>query len=194
MALSRSRKRFVLAGAATAIAIALAVQFTSPLFADGGDATLIHACVKKANGQVRIVGPDDTCLPSESSLHWVAGAPGNTAGSIMVHGVTAGAGGDPVVFVHYGGGIPVYRAPRAGVIQNTRVLIRANTYNGDTPVTLMVNGLATPISTVIPAGSTGSIDVPGTSSIADGDQISVVLDRGASSSGSLELSVAYEIL
>lgn len=194
MARGRSRKRFALAGIPTAIAIALAVHFTSPLFADGGDATLIHACVKKVNGQVRIVGPDDTCLPSESPLHWVAGASGNTAGSIMVHGVTAGAGGDPVVFIHFGGGIPVYRSPRAGVIQNTRVLVRANTYDGDTPVTLRVNGLATPISTVIPAGSTGSIDVPGTFAIADGDEVSLVLDRGASSSGSLELSVAYEIL
>jgi hypothetical protein len=194
MARPRSRRRFALAGVPTAIAIVLAVHFTSPLFADGGDATLIHACVKKVNGQVRIVGPDDTCLPSESPLHWVAGASGNTAGSIMVHGVTAGAGGDPVVFVHFGGGIPVYRSPRAGVIQSTRVLIRANTYNGDTPVTLMVNGLATPISTVIPAGSTGSIDVPGTFAVADGDEVSLVLNRGASSSGTLELSVAYEIL
>jgi len=194
MARLRSRGRSISAGIATAIAIVLAVQFTPPLIADGGDPTLIHACVKKVNGQVRIVGPDDGCLPSESPLHWVAGASGNTVGSIMVHGVTAGAGGDPVVFVHFGGGIPVYRSPRAGVIQNLRVLVRANTYDGATPVTLMVNGLPTPLSTVISAGSTSSIDVPGTFAIADGDQISLVLDRGASSSGSLEISVAYEIL
>jgi hypothetical protein len=193
MARRPSRGRSISAGIATAIAIALAVQVT-PLLADGGDPALIHACVKNANGQVRIVGASDGCLPSESSLHWLAGASGNTVGSIMVHGVTAGAGGDPVVFVHNGGGIPVYRSPRAGVIQNLRVLVRANSYDGDTPVTLMVNGAATAISTVIPAGSTASIDVPGTVAIADGDQVSLVLDRGASSSGSLELSVAYEIL
>ena len=40
----------------------------------------------------------------------------------MVHGVTAGAGGDPLVFVHFGGGIPVYRTPRDGVIQNPKIL------------------------------------------------------------------------
>ena len=87
----------------------------------------------------------------------------------------------------------MYRSPRAGTIQNTRILVTANTYDGATPVTLMVNGVATSISTVIPAGSTASIDVPGTVAIIDGDRVSVVLDRGASSSGSLELSVAYEI-
>jgi hypothetical protein len=193
MARGQSRKRSILVGISTAIAVALA-GLSTPLLADGGDPALIHACVKKVNGQVRIVAPSDSCLPSESSLHWAAGAPANAAGSIMVHGVTAGAGGDPVVFVHFGGGIPVYRSPRAGVIQNMRILVRANTYDGDTPVTLMVNGLATPITTVVVAGSTGSIDVPGTFAISDGDQISVVLDRGASTVGSLEISVAYEVL
>jgi len=58
----------------------------------------------------------------------------------------------------------------------------------------MVNGVATTISTVIPAGSTANINVPGTVAIVDGDQISIVLDRGASSVGFLELSVAYEVL
>jgi hypothetical protein len=61
------------------------------------------------------------------------------------------------------------------------------------PVTLQVNGVATAITTVIPAGSTSNIDVPGTVSIADGDRVSVVMDRGASSAGFLEFSVAYEI-
>ena len=163
------------------------------LFADGGDPTLIHACVKKANGQVRIVQPSDVCLPSEVAVHWAAGAPASAGGSIMVHGGGFGAGGVAVNFVHYGGGIPVYRSPRTGTIQNTRILVRANTYDGATPVTLMVNGVATAITTVIPPGSTMNIDVPGTVAIVDGDQISVVLDRGATTSGFLELSVAYEI-
>ena len=176
------------------IAIALSVLFTPLLFADGGDATLIHACVKKVNGQLRVVQPSETCLPSEFSLHWAAGASATAPGSIMVHGGGFGAGGTAVNFVHFGGGVPVYRSPRAGVIQNMRILVRSNTYNGATPVTLMVNGVATVVSTVIPPGSTANIDVPGTVSIVDGDQISIVLDRGGSSAGFLELSIAYEIL
>lgn len=177
------------------IAIALSVLFTPLLFADGGDPTLIHACVKKVNGQLRIVQPSETCLPSESPLHWPAAAPASAASSsIMVHGGGFGVGGVAVNFVHFGGGIPVYRSPRAGVIQNMRILVRSNTYNGSTPVTLMVNGIATAVTTVIPAGSTANIDVPGTATIVDGDQVSIVMDRGASSSGFLEISIAYEIL
>ena len=179
--------------AAARIAAGLSVLLPLTLLADGGDPTLIHACVKKANGQVRIVQPTDPCLPSEVSMHWAAGAPADAGGSIMVHGGTFGAGGVSVNFVHFGGGIPVYRSPRAGTIQNTRILVRANTYDGATPVTLMVNGVASVISTVIPPGSTANIDVPGSVAIVDGDQISVVCDRGASTSGSLEFSVAYEI-
>ena len=177
------------------LAVALSVLFSPLLFADGGDPTLIHACVKKNNGQLRIVQPGETCLPSESSLHWPAAATASAASSsIMVHGGGFGVGGTAVNFVHFGGGIPVYRTPRAGVIQNMRILVRSNTYNGSTPVTLMVNGIATLVSTVIPAGSTANIDVPFTATVADGDQISIVMDRGASFSGFLEISVAYEIL
>ena len=177
------------------IALALTVLFTPSLQADGGDPTLIHACVKKVNGQVRIVQPSDTCLPSELPLHWAAaGGPAPSApGSVMVHGKGYGVGGTPVNFVNYGGGVPEYRSPRAGVIQNMRILVRSNTYNGATPVTLMVNGVATAVAAVIPAGSTSNIDVPGSVAIADGDRVSVVMDRGASSSGFLEFTVAYEI-
>lgn len=194
MAPRRSPRRTVLAAIPAALAVALAVLLTPLLVADGGDPALIHACVKTVNGQVRIVGPNDACLPSESPAHWPAAAPASAGGSIMVHGGTFGAGGVAVNFVHFGGGIPVYRSPRDGVIQNLRILVRANTYDGDTPVTLMVNGVATPLSTVVLAGSTGSIDVPGTFAIADGDEVSVVLDRGASTAGSLEVSLAYEIV
>ena len=134
------------------------------------------------DGQVRIVQPAEACLPSEFSVHWSAGAAANASGSIMVHGGGFGAGGAPVNFVHFGAGVPVYRSPRAGVIQNTRILVRTNTYNGATPVRLQINGVATSITTVIPAGSTANIDVPGTVTIVDGDQVSIVLDRGASSS------------
>src|SRR5688572_17854079 len=95
------------------VAIALSMFFTIPLLADGGDATLIHACVKKANGQVRIVQPAEACLPSEVSAHWPASASAAAGGAIMVHGGGFGAGGVAVNFVHFGGGIPVYRSPRA---------------------------------------------------------------------------------
>ncbi len=176
----------------SSLAFALSVLFTPLVFAD--DPALIHACIKKVNGQVRIVQPSETCLPSEFSLTWTAGAPANVSGSIMVHGGGYGVGGIAVNFVQFGGGISVYRSPRAGVIQNMRILVTTNTYNGNTPITLMVNGVPTTVSTVIPAGSTANIDVPGTVAIVDGDQISIIMDRGASSSGFLQFSLAYEVL
>jgi hypothetical protein len=180
------------------IALALAVLFTPSLLAHGGDPAVIHACVKNVNGQVRIVGPADSCLPSEYSLHWPATAappppPPSASSAVMVHGNGYGVGGVDVNFVSLGGGVQEYRTPRAGVIQNMRILVRSNTYNGATPVTLMVNGLATAVTTVIPAGSTANINVPGSVAIVDGDKIAVVMNRGASSSGFLEFIVSYEI-
>ena len=50
--------------------------------AHGGDTTLIHSCVQKSNGGVRIVGANDICKVNETSLDWnivgPAGSPGPT--------------------------------------------------------------------------------------------------------------------
>lgn len=82
MSQRRFHKRLIVAGISGGTAVALSVLFTVPLFADGGNPTLMHACVKKQNGQVRIVEPNDNCLPLESSQHWAVGTQGNTAGNI----------------------------------------------------------------------------------------------------------------
>ena len=41
---------------------------TKAAYGDEGDASLIHACVKQGN--VQIVGADDSCGSNETSLHW----------------------------------------------------------------------------------------------------------------------------
>src|SRR5688572_20167054 len=38
--------------------------------ADGGDASLIHACVKERGGDVKIVGANNPCPGGYSPLHW----------------------------------------------------------------------------------------------------------------------------
>ena len=38
--------------------------------ADGGDGSLIHACINKRDGTTRIVQPNTTCKTSEYPLHW----------------------------------------------------------------------------------------------------------------------------
>ena len=54
-------------------ALGLLVGLPPPVvYADGGDASLIHACVKKSNprGQTRIVGPSVRCAAGERANHW----------------------------------------------------------------------------------------------------------------------------
>lgn len=41
-----------------------------PAVADGGDASLIHACVQQGSQQVRIIGPDESCRRTETPVHW----------------------------------------------------------------------------------------------------------------------------
>jgi len=54
----------------SAMLVALALLSTALIaHADGGDITLIHACVAQ-NGALRIVGPTERCKSNESPLHW----------------------------------------------------------------------------------------------------------------------------
>jgi hypothetical protein len=83
----------------------------------GGDGKLVHACVERHHGDVRIVGAREQCRRSERAMHWVkelppapAPAPGPApAGPVgvelvdadnqVVGPVIAVAGSDPVVAI-----------------------------------------------------------------------------------------------
>lgn len=52
-----------------------AAHAPAPARADGGQVTLIHACVKKANGTLRIVSPTGRCKNTETAVHWPAATP-----------------------------------------------------------------------------------------------------------------------
>ena len=162
---------------------------TSAVYAYGGDPTLIHACVNKSSGEVKIVGPNASCQKNENPLEW----PGTSAldkGSVIVHGTQQFAGFKVCIGI---GGVCTYRSPRDGTIQNMRIFIESNSYNGPAVVTLVVNGNSTRLSTTIPAGSTSSINVPGTVGILDGDRVSVQMDATAASGGQIGISVSYII-
>jgi hypothetical protein len=49
------------------------------VYAQGGDANLIHACVSNANGAVRIIPPTSTCKNNESPLAWNIQGPAGPA-------------------------------------------------------------------------------------------------------------------
>src|SRR5262245_20483733 len=57
--------------------------------AHGGDTTLIHSCVNAANGDIRIIGANDTCRANQNPLDW----PSVTSGyQIVTHQVFIPAG------------------------------------------------------------------------------------------------------
>ena len=64
----------------TVTPLLLALCFLGPpvaLTAHGGDTRLIHACVKKGNGDLRIIAASGTCKHNETALHWsISGPPG----------------------------------------------------------------------------------------------------------------------
>ena len=51
-----------------------------PVGADGGNPSVIHACVQKSADRVRIVGPNEECRASEMSVHWAITGPQGPAG------------------------------------------------------------------------------------------------------------------
>jgi hypothetical protein len=160
-----------------------------------GDPRLIHACVNKSSGEVRIVSANAPCKKNETALTW----PGIFAvgkGSIMVHAAHLFAPVPPgsSLCISIGNGACGYRSPRVGTIQNVRILIESNSYNAPAVVTLFVNGAPTSITATIPGGSTADINVPGAVGILDGDKVSVLLAGSAGlTGGAIDLSVSYEI-
>jgi hypothetical protein len=59
---------------------ALFLLAAPPAAAHGGDTSVIHACVHRSSGNLRIVAPGESCRPPESSLHWSAQAAASSGG------------------------------------------------------------------------------------------------------------------
>jgi len=98
---------------------------------------------------------------------------GGGGGAIVVHTGRVGAG---KIQEHFVKSIPVYRIPRDGTIQNMRIFIEDAYYcpsDGPLDVTIVVNDRPTSLSTTVPIGFTGGIDVPGTVDVFGGDRITV---------------------
>jgi len=54
--------------------VALAVV-TPAVYTHGGDPTLIHSCVNKSSGEIKIVDANATCKNNETALDWPATSP-----------------------------------------------------------------------------------------------------------------------
>jgi len=55
------------------LTVTVIISGNGSAFADGGDATLIHACVAK-NGTMRLVSPTTACKNNETASHWPSAA------------------------------------------------------------------------------------------------------------------------
>lgn len=135
------------------IAFVLAA-FAVLVSADGGDPTLIHACVKPSSGEVKIVGPKDSCKPGWTPVHWKAAGPGLPAsggGFLHARSNFAASGANTTqfaMFVEEGTEsfvqVPV---PRAGTLANLLVRPHAAPAGGAiVSVTVRVNNVDTLLS------------------------------------------------
>lgn len=68
--MTRSKTRWLFLGF---FALALAVV-TPAVYMHGGDPTLIHSCVNKSSGEIKIVAANATCKNNETALDWPATA------------------------------------------------------------------------------------------------------------------------
>lgn len=85
-----SQGRALLTGGICALALA---GTAVAVYAHGGDPTRIHSCVAIAAGVVRIVGPNDNCLPLvERAVDWSITGPAGPQGPQGPQGATGPQG------------------------------------------------------------------------------------------------------
>ena len=82
----RIANRYYVVGLLLALAL---VAGTTWAFAHGGDPDLIHACVNNNSGEIKIVGPDESCKNNQYPLDW------NIEGSTGPPGPPGGPPGPP---------------------------------------------------------------------------------------------------
>ena len=70
--MTRSKTRWLFL--ASVFVLALAVV-TPAVYMHGGDATLIHSCVNKSSGEIKIVSANASCKNHETALDWPATSP-----------------------------------------------------------------------------------------------------------------------
>ena len=70
--MTRSKTGWLFLGSVFVLALAVV---TPAVYMHGGDATLIHSCVNKSSGEIKIVGANASCKNNETPLDWPATSP-----------------------------------------------------------------------------------------------------------------------
>src|SRR6478672_1590502 len=70
--MTRSKTRWLFVSLMFVVALAVV---TPAVYMHGGDASLIHSCVNKSSGEIKIVAANATCKNNETPLDWPASLP-----------------------------------------------------------------------------------------------------------------------
>lgn len=70
--MTRSKTGWLVLGLVFVVTLAVV---TPAVYTHGGDPTLIHSCVNKNSGEIKIVGANATCKNNETALDWPATPP-----------------------------------------------------------------------------------------------------------------------
>jgi hypothetical protein len=79
--MKRSKTGWLFLGSVFVLAIAV---MTPAVYMHGGDPTLIHSCVNKSSGEIKIVGANATCKNNENALDWPATQPAPSGGGAIL--------------------------------------------------------------------------------------------------------------
>ena len=84
-----SKKRFQIIAT---LVMAMLIGGAAVTMAHDGDVNLIHACISDNNGQIKIIGADETCGNNYTPLDWGIVGPAGAAGTDGVNGLDGAAG------------------------------------------------------------------------------------------------------
>jgi hypothetical protein len=79
--MTRSKTGWLFLGSVFVLALAVV---TPAVYMHGGDATLIHSCVNKSSGEIKIVGANASCKNNETALDWPATSPAPSGGGAVL--------------------------------------------------------------------------------------------------------------
>jgi hypothetical protein len=151
--------------------------------AHGGDATLIHACVNKSSGEVKIVAPAASCKPHDIAVDWPATAapPPPAGGGAVLHArgnfSLVSSTTTFAMFVEEGTeGFVAVTVPRDGELASLFVHPTASPAAGATlTVTVRVNGVDTPLAVTHTSadGTTATSNTADVVAVNQGDRVAV---------------------
>jgi hypothetical protein len=161
---------------------------TPAVYTHGGDSTLIHACVNKSSGEIKIVGANASCKNNETALDWPATSPAPIGGGAILHArgnfVLAAGTTTFGMFVEEGTeNFVQVNVPRAGQLANLFVHPTASPASGAiVAATVRVNGADT-LLTVAHSSSDGTNTVSNTANTVNVNQGDFVAVKFTESGG-----------